>query len=173
MTVDNLVIRRAEPTDYVGIAQTFTGATAAANTLQDPFPSEAQWKERLQSAAKNHVLVALIDGKVVGHGGLTANENPRRAHCRSLGMTVTDEWQGRGIGTRLMQALLDLADNWLGVLRIELTVFTDNVHAVRLYERHGFVVEGTHRAHFLRLGKFADVHAMARFHPNPPQVPRT
>lgn len=169
----DIVIRRAEPGDYAGIARTFIGRSAAAGTLQTPYPSEAQWKERLAAnAARNYVFVALVDGVVVGNCGLQGNENPRRAHCWGLGMTVHDDWQGKGIGTRMMQTLIDLADNWLGALRIELTVYVDNTRAIRLYEKFGFVTEGTHRAFALREGKLIDAFAMARLHPRPPQLPR-
>ncbi len=42
-----------------------------------------------------------------------------------------------------MQAVLDIADNWLNLTRLELTVFADNERAVRLYTRTGFEVEGS------------------------------
>jgi L-phenylalanine/L-methionine N-acetyltransferase len=47
-------------------------------------------------------------------------------HVGSIGMAVRNDWQGRGIGTALMEAALDLADNWLNLTRIELRVYTDN-----------------------------------------------
>ena len=88
-----------------------------------------------------------------------------------LGIGVRSSHWGRGIGTALMSALTEAADRWLNIQRIELTVFTDNARAIALYRRFGFVVEGTHRAFALRDGAYADVHAMARLHPNPPQLP--
>ena len=45
-------------------------------------------------------------------------------------MAVRDDWQGRGVGTALMEAALDLADNWLNLTRIELEVYTDNAAAI-------------------------------------------
>ena len=69
-----------------------------------------------------------------------------------------------------MQALCDYADGWAQLLRLELTVFTDNARAIALYECFGFRVEGTHRAYAMRRGVYADVHAMARLHPQPPVV---
>ena len=63
---------------------------------------------------------------------------------------------------------LDLADNWLNLWRLELTVWADNTAAQQLYRRQGFVVEGTHRAYALRHGQLVDALAMARLHPNPP-----
>jgi GNAT superfamily N-acetyltransferase len=47
-------------------------------------------------------------------------------HVGSIGMAVRDDWQGKGVGTALMEAALDLADNWLNLTRIELRVYTNN-----------------------------------------------
>ena len=86
-------------------------------------------------------------------------------------MTVAADFQGRGIGDQLMRGLLDWADNWAGVLRVELTVFTDNTRAIALYKRHGFMQEGLMRAYALRGGVYADTLSMARLHPNQPTLP--
>jgi putative acetyltransferase len=55
------------------------------------------------------------------------------------------------------------------VSRIELTVFTDNERAIALYRKHGFEIEGTHRAYALRAGVYSDTYSMARIRakPNP------
>jgi putative acetyltransferase len=72
-------------------------------------------------------LVACVQGKVVGHLGLeTFPTFWRRRHVGLIGMAVRDDLQGRGIGTALMEAALDFADNWLNLTRVELTVYTDN-----------------------------------------------
>jgi L-phenylalanine/L-methionine N-acetyltransferase len=75
---------------------------------------------------------------------------------------VRDDWQGKGVGTRLMEACVDLADNWLGLTRLDLRVYTDNAPAIALYEKFGFKVEGTHRRFALRNGAYVDAHVMAR-----------
>ena len=54
-------------------------------------------------------------------------------------------FQGRGIGSALMAALVDVADNWLDLKRLELKVYVDSAPAIRLYQKVGFEVEGTYR----------------------------
>ena len=77
-------------------------------------------------------------------------------------MGVHDEWQGKGVGTALVEALIDLADRWLNLTRLELSVWTDNEPAIRLYRKFGFETEGTLRGYGFRDGRFVDVHYMAR-----------
>jgi putative acetyltransferase len=100
---------------------------------------------------------------VVGNLGLETHPNrPRIRHAGSLGMAVRDDWQGKGVGTALMGAALDLADNWLNLRRIELSVYVDNSAAVALYKRFGFEIEGTHRRYAFRDGEYVDAYSMAR-----------
>ena len=70
-----------------------------------------------------------------------------------------------------MAAMCDYADRWAGALRLELTVYADNLPAIALYRKFGFEVEGTHRAYAMRDGRYVDALCMARLHPDPPQLP--
>jgi putative acetyltransferase len=170
--VTDVVVRRAHPGDAEGIAAIYRARGAAAGTLQNPYPSLALFQERAAAdPSLNYVLVAVAGTDIVGNCGLHGIKNPRRQHAWGIGMSVRDDWQGKGVGTKLMVALIDLADNWLGALRLELTVYVDNPVALRLYKKFGFVVEGTHRAYALRDGQFVDSFCMARLHPNPPRLP--
>jgi putative acetyltransferase len=167
-------IRRMEPSDAEGVAAVFRGLGAVRGTLQTPHPSVADWVKRLAAndPVSDYAFVALVDGVIVGHAGIhRASPRPRRAHAWHLGIAVADAWQRQGIGARLMETLIDLADHWLGALRIELTVYCDNAHAVALYERFGFVIEGRHPAYSLREGEFVDTYTMGRLHPRPPRLP--
>ncbi len=62
----------------------------------------------------------------------------------------------------MLRELIEIADDWLNLRRIELTVYVDNARAIALYERHGFEIEGTHRDYAFRGGAFVDAYAMAR-----------
>lgn len=111
----------------------------------------------------SHLLVAEVDGKVVGVVGLSVNKNPRMRHSASLGISVRKEYQGQGIGKRLMEKILDLADNWLMLIRVELGVLEDNENALKLYKSFGFELEGKKRYSIVRDGKYMDEYIMARY----------
>jgi L-phenylalanine/L-methionine N-acetyltransferase len=163
MQVEGLTIRRAEPDDCAALYEIFTCPRVYAGTLQLPYPSREQWRRRLAESEGAHNLVAVAGERVVGMFGLhTFPQRPRRHHAGAVGMSVHDDWQGRGVGTALMRAGLDLADNWLGLTRLELEVYTDNEPAVRLYERFGFEREGVLRQHAYRDGRYVDSLLMAR-----------
>ena len=112
---------------------------------------------------KEHLMVAEVDGRAVGMAGLVVPAMARQRHTAGVGIMVHTDYQGRGIGRALMESLLDIADNWLMLKRVELSVFTDNERAVRLYESLGFVVEGTKRYAAVKNGVHADEYLMARY----------
>lgn len=173
----SIVVRRATIADAAAFARLMGDPEVYAGTLQMPFTDAEVWRarlaERLKPDAQDLLLVAELDGDVAGNAGLDYNVRAlRRTHARHLGIAVDPRAHGRGVGSALMAALLDYADNWAHVLRLELTVFTDNAPAIALYRKFGFEIEGTHRAYALRGGEYVDAYAMARLHPKPPQLPQ-
>ena len=159
-----VTVRRTEPADYEALQRLFSGPRVIAGTLQLPFPSAEMWRQRLSEPQEGTIsLVACVDDEVVGEISLhTSPTRWRMRHVAGINMAVRDDWQGKGVGTALMQAVLDLADNWLNLTRIELLVYTDNAPAIALYEKFGFEIEGTHRRMAFRDGEFVDGYAMAR-----------
>ncbi|MGH3144552.1 MAG: GNAT family N-acetyltransferase [Rubrobacter sp.] len=157
-------VRHVEPGDYEGLHRIFSGPKAVAGTLQLPFPSAESWRKRLAEPPEGlYSLVACADREVVGSLSLhTSPSRPRMRHVGSIGIAVRDDWQGKGVGTALMEAALDLADNWLNLTRIELRVYVDNAAGIALYEKFGFEIEGTHRRFAFRDGGYVDAYSMAR-----------
>ncbi|PNH92184.1 GNAT family N-acetyltransferase [Vibrio diazotrophicus] len=160
MTVE---IRRAEPSDARAIKQIYECKNAYSSTLQLPHPSLTLWEKRTTDVPNNvFVYVALVDGEIVGNLGFEVCTSPRRRHVASLGMGVKDDVQGRGVGSALLATVIDLADNWLNLKRIELTVYSDNDRAINLYKKFGFAVEGESKAYAFRNGEYVSAYHMAR-----------
>ena len=158
-----ITVRAREMRDLEAVTEVMNCPGVVAGTLQLPLRSLEERREWFtQRAPGTHSFVAELDGRVVGQLGLHQDRAPRRRHCASIGMAVHDDFQGRGVGSALMAAMVDLADNWLDLRRIELTVYADNPAAVHLYEKFGFAIEGTHRDYAFRNGEYVDAHAMAR-----------
>lgn len=115
----------------------------------------------------SHLLVAEVDEnntkKVVGIIGLTVSHSPRARHSGSIGILVHKDYQGMGIGRALFNEIIDLADNWLMLVRLELGVFTDNQRALNLYKSLGFNIEGTKKYAVIRNGKYVDEYIMGRY----------
>ncbi len=159
----SITIRRAEPGDFEAVRRIYDGPRAVWGTLRIPFPSSEHWRKRLEPNDAAIMLLACAESEVVGHLGLHLFPNsPRRRHVGQIGMTVRDDWQGKGVGSALMQAAVDLGDRWLNLIRLELEVYTDNEPAIRLYTKFGFAVEGTLVSYAFRDGSYIDAYAMGR-----------
>jgi L-phenylalanine/L-methionine N-acetyltransferase len=166
--VEGLKIRRAEPGDYLSVYEMFCCPRVVAGTLQLPYASREEWRRRLAEPPEGRCnLVAVVGERVVGLLGIDTFPNkPRRRHAGTFGISVHDDWQGKGVGGALMKACLDMADNWLNLERLELEVYADNETAISLYERFGFEREGTLRKHAFRDGVYVDSIMMARLRPS-------
>jgi len=160
----DVTIRHAEPEDYAALHHILIGPRVIENTMQMPLPSAEMWRKRLSEPQEGlFSLMACVEDEAVGSLALeTAPTRWRMRHVASIGMAVRNDWQGRGIGTALMEAAMDLADNWLNLTRLELRVYLDNAPAIALYEKFGFEVEGTHRRLAFTNGEYVDGYSMAR-----------
>jgi putative acetyltransferase len=166
-----ITIRALEPGDAHEVSA-LTGAHGTfEGTLQlpdMPVATRLEWLQKLEPHSCR--LVAVSEGRVVGSAGLhLAGTSLRRAHVRGLGIGIAAGYQGRGVGRMLITRLLDWADNWAGVLRVELTVHADNDRAIALYRAMGFEEEGRQRGYAMKDGRYVDALCMARLHPNPPR----
>jgi L-phenylalanine/L-methionine N-acetyltransferase len=160
--VAGLVIRALEPEDCAAIAELVALPRVRWGTLRPPFASREQTRKWIEGATEGHTsIVAVLGGRLIGQAGLIQSKG-RRSHAGCIGLCVHDDFQGRGIGSALVGTLVDVADNWLNLRRLELTVYVDNEPAIRLYKKFGFEIEGTRRGDAFRDGVYADSYAMAR-----------
>ncbi|WP_053268940.1 GNAT family N-acetyltransferase [Pseudomonas chlororaphis] len=163
-----IVIERFSEAHVQGITALYNDPAVACQTLQMPFQPSEVWRNRLAPDNERLVsLVALHQGAVIGSCSIEQYSRIRRAHCGGVGMGVAVEWQGQGVGSRLLAAVLDVADNWMNLHRVELTVFADNEAALGLYRKFGFEREGLLRDYAVRDGQYVDVLSMARLRRTP------
>lgn len=173
--LNEINIRPVEPGDVNDLYEIITHPAVVGNLLQLPGAELSETQEWIKKpAAGQHRLVAELNGKVVGSGSITQAQRPRLAHSGHVGMMVHPDYFRQGVGSALLAAYLNLADNWLNLRRVELEVYTDNEPAIRLYEKFGFVIEGKRRAVAFGNGRFQDDYVMARLrHPEPSSLPPT
>ncbi len=162
--MSEVTVRAFEMADWEDIAVLLLASNCRWGTLQMPYQSRDRIKYKLANPPPGvYELVAVINDehKVVGFVSLRTFSD-RRSHVGQIGIFVHDDYQNQGIGSRLMTAIIDLAENWLNLKRLELTVNTDNPSAIHLYEKFGFEKEGTLRKNAFRDGAYIDAYTMAK-----------
>ena len=164
---DLVAIRAPRPDDLEGITRACKVPGVRAGTLRLPFTHEDEVRRRWIRVRPNvHSILGILDSEVVALAALIRFDG-RRAHSGEVFLAVHDGYWRRGIGRQMMTALIGLADDWLGLVRLELGVNDDNAAAIALYESLGFTHEGRQCAATLRAGKLVDALMMARLRPPP------
>jgi putative acetyltransferase len=131
-------------------------------TMSLPSERISENQKRIESFGENdHIFVAEVNGRVVGVVGLHVGSGKER-HVGAIGIMVHGDFQGQSIGRALMETVLDLADNYLMLVRTWLIVLAENHKAIHLYESLGFKIEGTLSKSIIVGGQYVDSHFMAR-----------
>lgn len=162
-TLSPVEVRAVEPTDASDIHEIMSLPHVIWGTMASPYVPLAQRQKNLAETPGGALrLAATVDQKVVGILGLDRNGLPRLNHTATLSIAVHDDHAGRGVGSALMAAMVEVADKWWNLVRLELEVYVDNLRAIALYERFGFDREGLLRHRAWRAGEYIDCLAMAR-----------
>ena len=108
------------------------------------------------------VYYAINDERVVGWCDIFPADNPRLGHRGSLGMGLLPEFRGQGLGSKLMESVLEHAKHF-GLEKVELHVYTSNTPAIALYKKFGFEQEGLIKKYRKLDGQYFDSLAMGKF----------
>jgi RimJ/RimL family protein N-acetyltransferase len=145
----SLVIREADASDAIELqayaiklfAERLPGIFSRPEpTLEDEHAFIASRVE----PANSTLLVAVLDGVIVGLVELIGGSLPEEAHAGTFGLSVDRDHRGSGVGTALLRALVEWGPAH-GVSRIQAWVWANNPRAMALYERLGFEREGVCR----------------------------
>ncbi len=162
-----LIIRATEPRDLASLVEclnaVFTERRFLAFTAALPV-AEATAYHAANIAAGHPHCVALDGDRVVGLCDVVPAAPPRveaQRHCATLGMLLAPDYRGRGIGEQLIRAALAACvGRWQ---RVQLSVYSHNERAVRLYRKVGFVEEGRRIGAWQLDGETSDIIDMVYF----------
>ena len=160
---DDLIFRPRGAQDDRGLLELFNEENFLHNaSVRAPFASCEEMRMWLDGvvAAQRFEIVAVLHGEIVGFGGLYTMGDAQ-SHLGWVVLGVRKAFQGRGIGSILMHMLIATAHVFVGLQRLQLTVFSDNQAAISLYRKFGFEIEGRHRRFIRRGADFVDAFTMA------------
>ncbi len=161
-----LKIRPIHATDAAALHRIYIQEEVLPNMVFLPSMRVDSVENRIRNLGQtDYEFVAELDGVVVGFIGMSQKQG-RRSHFGELFIGVDSAHHNKGIGKALLTKMLDLADNWLMLERIELGVLETNPGALALYEKFGFIVEGKKKGTIRANGKFIDETIMGRYRPN-------
>lgn len=103
---------------------------------------EKELFERINSSRTEAMLVCIVEGKVAGTCQITWNNRIKTRHRATVAIALLKDYWGQGIGTRLFQELIRIAENNENILQMELDFIEGNSRARALYEKMGFRITG-------------------------------
>ena len=157
----NITYREAEPSDagkfleYCKIVGSETdNLTFGAEGLPLTISQEADFIRKFAGNPGSIMIVAFDEGELIGTGAVSVvSGKPRFAHRREIAISVRKDYWGKGIGTGIMNVLMDFARK-SGTEVLELEVRSDNEAAISLYKKFGFEKIGTNEKFFKINGEF-------------------
>ena len=129
-----------------------------------PYPEECR-KHTVESekADNEAMLICLVEGKVAGNCQITWSNKMKIRHRASIGIVLLSEFWNQGIGTRLFQELIRIAEENPNLMQLELDFIEGNNRARALYEKMGFRVTGVKPdANRLKGGTLLNEYSMIR-----------
>jgi RimJ/RimL family protein N-acetyltransferase len=116
--------------------------------------------QRYREADNQLYLIGLLNSQIVSALSFAGGHRPRTQHTGEFGLSVRKACWGLGIGSLMLDALLDWARDTQIIAKVNLRVRTDNQRAIALYLRKGFALEGTIRKAIRIDGTYYDHHWM-------------
>jgi ribosomal-protein-alanine N-acetyltransferase len=102
----------------------------------------------------------LLNNKVVGGAGLKID--PARPYLAEIGYFVDEAYWGRGIASRVVELIEQVAFEEKGIVRIEILMTKKNKASERVAIKCGYRKEGIAKGKLLLFGKYEDAYIYAK-----------
>lgn len=124
---------------------------------------EKELFDRVNASDHEAMLVCLVEGKVAGNCQISWSKGIKTRHRASVAIALLSEFWNQGIGTKLFEEMIRIAENNPDILQIELEFVEGNSRARALYEKMGFRITGV-RLNAIRLkdGTLLNEYSMIR-----------
>lgn len=144
----DLIIREAAPDNAESLLKHIRKTaleteflTVGKEEAEISIEEERKQLARLQSSNNHLLLVALHGTEVIATASVSTSTSPKLNHIGEVGVAVSKEYWGLGIGTMLLEEVLYWSEQSSAIKRLELTVQKRNEKAIHLYEKLGFQLE--------------------------------
>lgn len=106
--------------------------------------------EQKNASPNEAMIMCIVDGKVVGNCEISFFKGIKTRHRASIGIALISDYWNQGIGTKMFEEMIRLAENRENILQVELEFVEGNARARHLYEKMGFRITGV-RPNAIRL----------------------
>src|SRR5579859_582539 len=156
-----LTLRRAEPRDAENllaflnqVAGESENITFGPGEFELSVEEERQFLQQTEESPTSLYVIAEIAGEIAGTLTFSTSKRPRLRHAGEFGTTILRKYWNLGIGNKMLVYLIAWARQTGTIRKINLRVRVDNLPAIHLYEKHGFVQEGRLTREFYLHGQF-------------------
>lgn len=119
--------------------------------------------EQKNASPNEAMIMCIVDGKVVGNCMISFFQGMKTKHRASIGIALISDFWNQGIGTKMFEEMIRLAESREGVMQIELEFVEGNARARHLHEKMGFRITGVHpNAIRLKDGTFLNNYTMIK-----------
>ena len=92
--------------------------------------------------ANTLMVVTAVDGRIISMSNIECGQRSRNRHVGQMGISILPEYRNNGLGTAIMQTMIDWATEHPVIEKLALGVWAKNTPAIALYEKMGFIEEG-------------------------------
>ena len=119
--------------------------------------------DRINASDNEAMLVCIVDGKVAGNCQIAWKTGIKTRHRASVAIALLKEFWNKGIGTRMFEEMIRIAEANENLIQMELEFVEGNTRARALYEKMGFRITGVNpNAIRLRDGTLLNEYCMIR-----------